>query len=148
MAYPQKTSGITAEIIEEDDLVLIQSHHNPIIWKKRISVPQLNELKFIALSPKTPTQQAIMRFFRENKITPNIVREYDNIETLKISVLLGLGCGIVPRNTVVQEVKENALEIVPVKGLEIARRFYWIIRPDDRMSPAARVFCTEVLKHA
>ena len=52
---------------------------------------------------------------------PVIVNEYDNVETLKSAVQLGIGCSIVPLITIERELKEGTLEIVPMKNMTLKR---------------------------
>ena len=123
VAYPQKKQDIATEVFAEDELVLVQSAHHPIFKKKRILLKNLHNVRFAAFATNTPTRRAIDRFLHDKKIYPNIVNEYENIETLKSSVALGIGCSIVPRNTVIQEVKNRSFEILYSERLALKPPF-------------------------
>jgi DNA-binding transcriptional LysR family regulator len=88
---------------------------------------------FIGFSPSTPTGKVIQRFFADKKIQPNILHEYDNLELIKSAVVLGLGCALVPRKTILRELKDKTLETVDVGGLDIKR-------PIAVLYPGGKVF--------
>lgn len=113
VAYPQKKSGIVSKIFTEDEIILVQSPRRPVLKKTGgVPIASLNQAKFIAFSTNTPTGKMISRFLRERKISPQVIHEYDNIETLKRAVEIGMGCAFIPRNTVLQELKNRTLEII------------------------------------
>ncbi len=120
VAYPKKMAGVVCEIFAEDDLILIQSRRHPMI-KKSISLKELNQQKMITFSPQTPTGNAIERFLKTNGIRVKIVHAYDNIETIKRAVEIGMGVAFVPRNTVTQELKNHSLSLISAKGLNLKR---------------------------
>ncbi len=121
VAYPKKRNGIHFEIFAEDTLVVVESHRRPVFKKKVVTLTQLHGTPCVALLTNTPTQQAINDFLRKSNVRPLIVHEYDNIETLKSALLLGMGYGIVPRNAVVRELKNKSLRMVPVGRFKLKR---------------------------
>ena len=121
VAFPKKKNGIVTETFVEDKLVFVQSPLHRIIKKKNAALKDLDQVKFISFSHTIPTGKTIYRFFSDKKIHPNILHEYDNIELIKSAVVLGLGCALLPKNTIVRELKDRSLEIVPVEGLDIQR---------------------------
>lgn len=121
VAYPQERAGVVSKTFTDDTLVCVQSPTRRTIQKKSIAVKDLSGAKFIDFAHTTPTGKFIHQFFLSKKILPNIVHEYDNIELIKSAVLLGLGCALLPRNTITRELKEQSLEIIRVTGLNLKR---------------------------
>ncbi len=121
VAFPKKKNGIVTETFVEDNLVFVQSPLHQIIKKKNIALNDLEQVKFISFSPTIPTGKTIYRFFSDKRIHPNILHEYDNIELIKNAAVLGLGCALLPRNTIDRELKDRSLEIISVEGLNIQR---------------------------
>ncbi len=121
VAFPKKSASLISRTFDTNKLVLVQSPERPIISKRSISLKDLNQIRFINFALSTPTGKVIHELFRTKKTYPNVIHEYDNIETLKSAVELGMGCGIVPRNTIIQELKNKTLEIIPVKDLTLTR---------------------------
>lgn len=133
VAFPQKKNGIVAQTFVEDELVLAQSPQHRLIRKKTIGLGDMDGVGFIAFASATPTGRVIQRFFTDKNIRPNILHEYDNIELIKSTVILGLGCALLPHNAIRRELKERALEVVHVDGLQIKR-------PLGILYPSGKVF--------
>ncbi len=121
VAYPKETVGICTKIFAKEKLILVQSSHHPVFKKARFRLSDLHQQKFIAFTSTTPTGRVIEQFLREKKISPRIIHEYDNIDTLKSALELGMGCAIVPKNTVARELRDRSFEVINVKELTLER---------------------------
>ncbi len=121
VSFPKESRGIVSKVFDEEKLVVAQSHNHPVIKKRRGLLQDLNNVKFVAFSGYTPTRLAIDSFLNRHSIHPLIVNEYDNVETLKSALQLGIGCSIVPLITIERELKEGTLETVPMKNLTLKR---------------------------
>ncbi|MCA9409009.1 MAG: LysR family transcriptional regulator [Candidatus Omnitrophica bacterium] len=146
LAYPKKLPGINSQIFNHDRLVLIQSSKNKIFLKSKITLKELNHIKYVALSEKTPTGLIIRDYLRSYKIYPDIISEYDNIETIKSIVEIGMGCSIIPRNTLYQNLKDKTLEIIPVSGLKLQRPVAVIYPTGKIFTKAAESFFKALTK--
>jgi len=133
VAFPYKRKDIQFNIFAQEDMILVQSPQRRIFPKKNITLSLLDQKKFIILDPKTPTQESINHFLRVNNIKIHVVHAYDNIDTLKNAVLLGMGCAIVPKNTVTRELKEGSLEMIHVDKLTAFKRPLGLIYPKGRI---------------
>ena len=133
VSFPQKKDGIVAETFAEDELVLAQSPQKRFIRQRTINLKGMNGVGFIAFAVSTPTGKVIQKFFTDNNIRPAVLHEYDNIELIKSAVVLGLGCALVPRKTILREVNDKTLEILRVRGLSLQR-------PIGILYPRGKVF--------
>jgi DNA-binding transcriptional LysR family regulator len=66
--------------------------------------------------------------------------EFDNIETVKRAVEINAGVSIVPSATVKQEVKQNLLKAIPIKGTNVTRPLAIIHRKGRVLTPAMKKF--------
>ena len=121
VAFPQKRNGVVAQTFAEDELVLAQSPQQRILPKRTIALKDLEGVKLIGFAADTATGKVIQHFFAARKIRPDIRHEYDNIELIKSAVILGLGCALLPKKTILRELKDRTLETVNVPGLDIKR---------------------------
>ncbi len=121
VAYPKKVSGVVTQTFSEDNLIIVQSPEYPIFNKKHISINDLDNKKFISFSSDIPTGKSIKQFLRKHKIAPELVHMYENIETLKSAISIGMGFSIIPKSTVTQELKDKSLVAVRCKDLDINR---------------------------
>ncbi len=133
VAFPKKSPGIVSKIFSEDKLILVQSSQQKILNKKKIYLKDMHQKRFIGFDFSTPTGKSIHQLFRKKKIFPEIVHEYDNIETLKSAVKIGMGCAIVPKNTITQELKDGSLEAIQAEDL-------FLRRPLGILYPTGKIF--------
>jgi DNA-binding transcriptional LysR family regulator len=146
VAFPQQKNGIVAQTFLEDKLVLVQSPMHQIVKKRRLLLKDLGGLAFIAFSALIPTGRSISRFLSIHNIHPNVIHEYDNIELIKSAVILGMGCALVPQNTIARELREKSLEIIGVDGLNLKRPL-GILYPEGKVfTKSTRAFCEIMLK--
>lgn len=140
VAYPKRKQGVISQVFAEEKLVLAQSSHHRVIKAKTASLKSLDGVKFVAFPSNAPTREAIDNFLSSKKIRPKIVNEYDNIETLKSALQLGLGCSIVPKNALAEEIKKSSLEIIPVKDLTLTRPLGILYPKSKILTTSARGF--------
>jgi hypothetical protein len=68
------------------------------------------------------------------------VLEFDNIETIKRAVEIGLGCAIVPKMTVENEVTRGTLRMLEFSEGTFTRPLAIIYKRGRELSPAVRKF--------
>ena len=147
-ARPEKLGkGVQVHEGEADQLVLVAPPEHPIAAGGAVGVSALHDLSFVSREEGSGTQAAAMAALHAANpdVAIRTVCQVGSTEAVKAAVRAGMGLAFVSRLAAADDERAGLLEVVPVKGLDIQRRFYWIVRPDDRMSPAARVFCAEVL---
>ena len=66
--------------------------------------------------------------------------EFDNIETIKRAVEIGLGCAIVPRMTVENEIARGTLRMLEFQEGTFLRPLAIIYKRGRELSPAVRKF--------
>lgn len=121
VAYPKKIPGIAIREFDKDDLVIAQSPEHRILTKKKTTLKDLDDKKFVSFSSGIPTGKSIKQFLRKHNIAPNLIHTYENVETLKTATSIGMGFSIIPHSTIARELKDKSLEIVPLKALNLQR---------------------------
>jgi DNA-binding transcriptional LysR family regulator len=145
VAFPVKMRQIEIVPFREDKLVMICHPNHCFAKLKEIEVKQLADQKFIGFDPDIPTRKAVDSIFRDHKFEFEPVMEFDNIETVKRAVEIDAGIAIVPMATVVQEVKQATLCLVPVKGKGFSRPLALLYRKGRVLAPAMRKFIDTLL---
>jgi len=141
VAFPKETKGLHIKIFEHDQLVLVQSPQHRFFKKnEKVALKQLNTMNFIGIDAASPTGQAISQFFKTHHIRINLVKEYENIETVKNAVEIGLGCSILPKTTITQELKDATLEVVSLRGLALKRPLALMYSDKKVFTKAAKIF--------
>lgn len=147
VAYPKKKHGVTAEVFAEEKMVLVQSPMRPVFFQKRIKADELKDQKMVTFAANSPTRLAIDNYLRMKNVMPKIVNEYDNIETLKSAVTLGLGFAIVPKVAIHKELNESTLEIVPVETLELKRPLGVLYPNEKAFTKSSQTFLDTVKRN-
>ena len=140
VAYPAKRSQIVSVPFRHDELVLAVPPDNPLAKHSKVNVGQLVGQKFVGYERDIPTRKASDRILREHGVKPTYVLEFDNIETIKRAVEIGLGCAIVPRMTVENEVLRGTLRMLEFQEGTFLRPLAIIYKRGRELSPAVRKF--------
>ncbi len=122
VACPTERVGIEVLPFDEQEVALICAPEHPLAQESTVTLPQLENLAFIAFADDIPTRRLIDARLRESNTHVRVVMSVDNIETIKNLVEIGSGVALVPIDTVRQEVREGILAVVPIAAAERFRR--------------------------
>jgi len=115
--------------------------------KKRLRAADLQGQSFILFERDIPTRRATDRNLRAHGVTIQRAAEFDNIETIKRAVEVGLGAAIVPRPSVLDEQRSGQLAVVPLAEAEWERSVGVVYRSDRALGTAARKFVELLRRH-
>lgn len=86
------------------------------------------------------TRSIMELFLEQNQITNTKKMELTSNEAVKQAVIAGLGCSIMPLIGLRQELTNNELHILPLKGLPITSMWNLIWLKNKRFSPVAEAY--------
>lgn len=86
------------------------------------------------------TRNAMEKFISTNKFSVQKKIELTSNEAVKQAVISGLGCSIMPLIGVKNELRNNDLQIIPVKGLPIITTWNLIWLQSKKLSPVASAY--------
>jgi LysR family transcriptional regulator, transcriptional activator of the cysJI operon len=140
VALPLRRPNIAVIPLREDKLAAVCAPDHPLAGRRRVSLKKLAGEDFIAFEPDIPTRKTIDRILRTHGVAVNIVMEFDNIETIKRSVEVGIGLSILPETAVVSEVRGGSLVALEFTEGVFTRPIGIIHRKGKIFSAAAREF--------
>jgi DNA-binding transcriptional LysR family regulator len=140
VAYPEKKRGLTVVPLGGDRLVLICPPGHPLARHKKVRARDLNNQDFVLFERDIPTRRAIDKILRAQGVTVRRVAEFDNIETIKRAVEVGIGAAIVPSPSVIDEARVGSLAVVALAEAEWTRSVGVIYRSDRTLGTAAKKF--------
>ena len=140
VAYPEKRRGLKIIPLPGDRLVLICPPSHPLATRKKVRAEELNDQDFVLFERDIPTRRATDRILKSHGVTVRRVAEFDNIETIKRAVEVGIGAAIVPRPSVIDEQRSGQLAVIALAEPEWTRTVGVIHRGDRTLSTAARKF--------
>jgi len=114
---------------------------NQLEFKKAPSKKMLFEdLPLIYREQGSATRNAMENFISKNKFPVRKKIELTSNEAVKQAVVSGLGYSIMPLIGIKNEVINNDLQIIPVKGLPISTTWNLIWLKSKKLSPAATAY--------
>ncbi|MEY2839710.1 MAG: hypothetical protein RJB60_2009, partial [Pseudomonadota bacterium] len=85
-------------------------------------------------------RQVLDNYLREHRLGPRIAMEIPSNETIKASVMAGLGIGFISQHAVAAEVRSGQLHLVEFEGTPIYRSWNIVHQASKVLSPAAEAF--------
>jgi len=140
VAYPEKKRGLSVVPLGGDRLVLICPPGHPLAKQKKVRARDLNNQDFVLFERDIPTRRATDKILRAQGVSVRRVAEFDNIETIKRAVEVGIGAAIVPRPSVIDEARVGSLAVVALAEAEWTRSVGVIYRTDRTLGTAAKKF--------
>lgn len=121
VACPKERSGIIVQLLPAENMVVALPPDHPLAAQETIAAIALQGLTFVAFAPDIPTRDLIDNYLQEHGVTVRVTQAFDNIETIKRVVEIGLGVSILPEPTVEREVRDGTLVIRPLAGSPLTR---------------------------
>jgi len=147
MSYPPVNRSLTVVPLRDEPMAFVCHPSHRLARRKVLEVRELSGESFIAFDPELTIRKAIDRALRQYNVRPNVVMEFDNIETIKQAITIGAGVSLLPRHTVLKEAGIKTLIVVPLALTEMVRPVGIIHRRQKRLTPTANRFI-ELLQEA
>ena len=108
--------------------------------KKPISSKAFESLPLIYREEGSATRNEMEQFIIKNNLPVHKKIELTSNEAVKQAIEAGLGCSIMPLIGIKNELQNNDLQIIPVKGLPISTTWRLIWLTTKKLSPAANAY--------
>ncbi len=129
-------------------LVLIAPAGHPLAGRENIPVADIIGEKFVVREQGSGTRAAIERFFAEHGHAFSSTLEMGSNESIKYSVIAGLGLGVVSLHSIRLELETDSLTLLDVEGFPLQRYWHIVTREGKWLSPAAQAFKEYVIAQA
>lgn len=140
VACPRETAQIEVVPLHDERMVVILPPGHPLTALGEVPVSALEGAPFIAFEPDIPTRRLTDDLLRARRVTVRIVQAFDNMETIKRVVEIGLGIAILPEPTVRREVRDGTLVARSLGGESFTRPTGILLRKGRVRSNALRRF--------
>ena len=119
---------------------------NPHILKKNTQINKtiLEQLPLIYREEGSSTRMAMEKFIEKNHINVRKKLQLTSNEAVKQAVLAGIGYSIMPIIGLKNELQNNQLQIIPIKGLPIKTTWNIVWLKSKKLSPVAKAFIEEL----
>jgi DNA-binding transcriptional LysR family regulator len=141
-----KHLDVNEEPIMINKLHLVAATSNSLNIRKIEDKSLFNRIPLIYREEGSGTRFTMQQFFAEEHIKPKIKLELTTNEAIKQAVVADIGMSIVSLLSIKNELYQNELKIIPVKGLPLESQWKLIWLKKKNLSPVALAFLDYVKK--
>lgn len=120
--------------------LLLVGKPNEMPAGKQFEKKIFEKIPLIYREPGSGTRQIMEKYFLKNKLSVTKKMELTSNEAVKQAVIAGLGYSIMPLIGIKNEIENQQLQIIPVKGFPIRSLWTLIWLKDKKHSPVAQAY--------
>jgi LysR family transcriptional regulator, low CO2-responsive transcriptional regulator len=140
MGRPPREIATRAEPFAAHPLVFVCPANHPMINFGHMPLEALAPYSFIVRERGSGTRTAMDAFCAEHHFEPNISMEVASNETIKQSVIAGLGLSLLSLHTIGLELRSHLLHVLDVEDTPVMRSWFVVRMQSRQLSPAAEAF--------
>jgi DNA-binding transcriptional LysR family regulator len=140
VSFPRKSRELKTLPWRDEEMVLTCSPGHTLARDLAVEPHHLQGLKFVGFDRDLVIRRQVDRFLREQKVTVDVVLEFDNIENIKKAIESEVGVALLPEPTVRREVQAGTLVALPLLGCGLVRPLGIIQRRHAKLSATAQRF--------
>lgn len=137
MGRPPTDMKVIADEIGDHPHVVVAPPGHRLCGLRDIPVTELNGEVMLVREAGSGTRRLMETYFTEAGIAPRIGMQIGSNETIKQSVMAGLGISFISAHTVDAEVTDGRLVLLDIVGLPIVRQWFAVHLAERAMMPAA-----------
>ncbi len=138
-----KSPKVHFEECFSDELVFVAGPAHQLLRRKEIELDEMVAQPLITREGGSGTRLTIERALREKGVAAdsmNIVVEMGSTEAVRQAVKAGIGCAIISKRAVKDDLECGLLQSIKIKGVSINRTFYLIWLKNRTLSPVTKLF--------
>ena len=148
MGRPPQHLPLVATVLADHPHIVIASSTHRFAGSSNVEPEDLVGERFLSREPGSGTRLSMERFLGRIAIGRawDIVEMGTN-ETIKQSVMVGLGIAFISAHTCLAELESGKFAVLKITGLPIVRQWQLIRRSDREASKAAEAFSQFIVEH-
>jgi DNA-binding transcriptional LysR family regulator len=147
MGRPPRELAFRAEPFAPHPMVFIVPPGHPLLSVGHPPADALLHHPLIAREPGAEVRSGLDQYLRDHRLAPRIALEIPSNETIKSSVMAGLGVGFISLHATTSEVRSGQLCIVDFEDTPVQRAWNLVREASKALSPAAEAFRYMMLEH-
>lgn len=147
VTLPSRRPGLVLRPVWEDRFVAALPVGHPLAGLKQVPLGRLSGEALLLPQVGTTTRTAIEAAFRKARVPLGAVQEIPYLDTIRVSVEMGLGIAILPETAVAEAARGRRLVVRPLSGPPITRVLGVVHRKGAPLSPVEETFAA-VLREA
>ncbi|WP_299645318.1 LysR family transcriptional regulator [uncultured Chloroflexus sp.] len=133
--------------LREFDQYVIVGRRHPWWGRDEVQLSELAGQPMVMRQSSSQTRAWLDQALREQSLTPRVIAEFDNLESIKRMVMIGTGLTILPLYTITAEQEVGALHPIPISGRPLRRTLRLLWRAARPLSPVAYAFRQMLVAH-
>ncbi len=147
MGRPPREYALRSEPFAGHPMVFVCPPGHPLLGVGHPPVDALVHYPLLARELGSEVRHTMDHYLREHRLAPRIAMEIPSNETVKASVMAGLGIGFLSLHAVAAELRSGQLHVVDFEGTPIVRTWNLVHQASKVLSPAAEAFRYLLLEH-
>jgi DNA-binding transcriptional LysR family regulator len=153
VSYPQSWRDVGVIPLRDEPMAVVAAPGHPLASRRRIHAADLDGHDMAAFEPELPVARRIRKYLRDAGAQPSVTSVFDNIDTVKAAVAVTNQFALLPKRTVMREVKAGTLAAVELAP-PLARPLGIIYRKrrgsagGALFTPATQAFADYLIEHA
>lgn len=148
MGRPPTELATRAEPFAAHPHVFVAPTDHPLLKFDHPTLEAMQAYGFIVRERGSGTRAAMEKFFERSRMQPRVVMEMASNETIKQSVMAGMGMSFLSLHTVGLELEHQLIAVLDVEGTPIIRAWNVVHTLSKLLSPAAESFRYFMLERA
>lgn len=140
VSFPKSSRILSTYPWKEEPMVLACTPEHRFAKRKSIPIHYLADERFVGFEKNLVIRRKIDRFLKEQRVTANVVLEFDNIENIKEAVEVGSGVALLPQPTLLRETTSKTLVTLSLARQKFVRPMGIIRRRQAHTSLIVRQF--------
>lgn len=137
MGRPPNDMKVIADEIGDHPHVVVAPPEHRLAGVRRIPPSELNHEVMLVREAGSGTRRLMEFYCGEAGITPKIGMEIGSNETIKQSVMAGLGISFISAHTIDAEIRDGRLILLDIVGLPVVRQWFAVHLAERAMMPAS-----------
>jgi DNA-binding transcriptional LysR family regulator len=125
--------------LDNELLPLVPPNH-PLLDKKNVSIEDFLSSRLMLREPGSGNRLALEQHCQQVRVKLEPFVQIDSNEGLKHAVMAGLGVSVLPRLSVIAELQNESIKILPLPGFPLRRSWSLVYPQGKHPIPAMRAF--------
>lgn len=131
-----------------DELILVGAHLSPWATMKAIAVERLKDIPIVLREEGSGTRMGLEKALKEqgfDNVNLKVIMTLGSTAAVIQAIKSGVGCSILSRLAVKDELERGVLKHIPITRMKIVRDFHIVLRRGKSKSPLCEAFFTFLL---
>ncbi len=124
----------------DNEFYAVASNDHPIHQQGPLSVQQFLDSGLLLREPGSGSRLALELFCQQHHLSLKSAMELGSNDAVKHSVLAGLGVAVLPKHSILSELKLEQLKVIPLEGFPLRRSWCVVYPKGKHPTPAMRAF--------